>query len=314
MNDNLESVQVIKRMYSRFGYKNINNLNFFIYIMFFYLFLNYIQITTIKLYLNQTNVNIQLYNINLYNINLYNINLYNIFYSFMIGSVIIPFFIYQVSKFYKSGKIWDFIFKENYPINLISSAEKRNNEFIKYPINTYSSTFLFNIGCYMIIRSNKVYNKISSLWLGNIMNIMGLFSILWWSSSKKIIRKFDNLFMEVHLLYLSLYYISLVYKEYTTYLNVFIVLYGVFRYYYINNARIVILFILENIMSIWFCIKYKNTGDETLYYLGNVSILFGCYFKIKDYLMNYKYGTGLFHIFAPLSILFHYEWAQTVIY
>ena len=28
---------------------------------------------------------------------------------------------------------------------------------------------------------------------------------------------------------------------------------------------------------------------------------------------NYQYGTGLFHIFAPLSILLHYEWSQTVI-
>ena len=101
-----------------------------------------------------------------------------------------------------------FIFKENYPINLISSAEKRNNnELIKYPINTYSSSFLLNIGFYIILKSNTTYNKISSIWLGNIMNILGLFSILWWSTGKKIIRKFDNLFMEIHLLYLSLFYI-----------------------------------------------------------------------------------------------------------
>lgn len=308
MIDNLESVQVIKKMYSRFGYKNINNLNFFIYIMFFYLFLNYIQVTTLKIYLNKTSINRN-------TINLYDINLYNFFYSFIIGTIITPFFIYQLSKFYKSGKIWDFIFKENYPINLISSAEKRNNnELIKYPINTYSSSFLLNIGFYIILKSNTTYNKISSIWLGNIMNILGLFSILWWSTGKKIIRKFDNLFMEIHLLYLSLFYISLVYKEYTNYLNIFIVLYGVFRYYFINNARFVILFILENIMCVLLCLKYKNTGNEYLYYLGNISILFGFYFKIKDYLMNFKYGTGLFHIFAPLSILLHYEWAQTVIY
>ena len=218
MNDNLESVQVIKRMYSRFGYKNVNNLNFFIYIMFFYLFLNYIQLTTIKHYTNKTIINRN-------TINLYDINLYNILYSFIIGTIIIPFFIYQLSKFYNTQKIWDINFKD-YTIKLMSSSEKRmSNELIKYPINTYSSSFLLNIGCYIILKSNTTYNKISSIWLGNIMNILGLFSILWWSTGKKIIRKFDNLFMEIHLLYLSLFYISLVYKEYTNYLNIFIVLY-----------------------------------------------------------------------------------------
>jgi len=308
MNNNLELVQVIKKIYSRFGYINVNNLNFFSYMLFFYLLLNYIQLTTIKYYINKTIIDIN-------TINLYDINLYNILYSFIIGTIIIPFFIYKLSKYYKDSKVWDIYFKDNSPIKFISSSEKRmNNKLIKYPINTYSSSFLLNIGCYIILKSNTSYNKITSIWLGNIINILGLFSIMWWSTGKKIIRKFDNLFMEIHLLYLSLFYISLVYKEYTDYLNIFIVLYGVFRYYFINNARIVILFFLENIMGIFLCLKYKNTGNEYLYYLGNISILFGFYFKIKDYLMNFKYGTGLFHIFAPLSILLHYEWAQTVIY
>ena len=50
-----------------------------------------------------------------------------------------------------------------------------------------------------------------------------------------------------------------------------------------------------------------------LFYLGTICILIGFYYKLKDYIYNYQYGTGLFHIFAPLSILLHYEWSQTVI-
>ena len=64
--------------------------------------------------------------------------------------------------------------------------------------------------------------------------------------------------MEIHLLYLSLSYIALIYQEYTCLINLSVIVIAILRYQYINNARIVILFLLENISSIYLCIKYQN--------------------------------------------------------
>ena len=50
---------------------------------------------------------------------------------------------------------------------------------------------------------------------------------------------------------------------------------------------------------------------EFLFYLGTIYILIRFYYKLKDYIYNYQYGTGLLP-FASF-ILLHYEWSQTVI-
>ena len=118
--------------------------------------------------------------------------------------------------------------------------------------------------------------------------------------------------MEVHLLYLSISYITIINDKYTVYVNNFIVIYTLLRYYYIKNARIVILFLIEHCMSLYLCWHFQNVGNELLYHLGNLSILVGFYYKIKDYLLNCNYGTGLFHIFAPISVILHYEWSLTL--
>lgn len=301
--DNLESVQTVKNIYKKLGLKKVDG---FIYISFIYLLLNTLEFSIIKFYFNYTDQQEFKFSISEQNI----LNLKN---AFLIGSIILPSFYYILNSVYKNNEIWDRLLKDDYPSKLISSSEKRRGrKFIKYPINTYSSTFLFNVGFYLIFRGKNIENGIVAIWFGIIFNILGIFSSLWWSTSKKIIRKLDNLFMEVHLLYLSISYITIINDKYTIYVNNFIVMYTLLRYFYIKNARIVILFLFEHLMSLYLCWHYKNVGNEMLYHLGNLSILIGFYYKIKDYLLNCNYGTGLFHIFAPISILLHYEWSLTL--
>ena len=304
--DNLESVQIVKKMCQKMGYKSLKRTNGFIYISFLYLLLNTLEFTIIKLYFNYTNQKEFKFSISEQNV----LNLKN---AFMIGSIIIPCSYYILNLIYQNNKIWDKIFKEDYPTTLISSSEKRREKhFIKYPINTYSSTFLFNVGFYLIFRRKSIDNGVVAVWLGMLFNLLGIFSSLWWSTSKNIIRKLDNLFMEVHLLYLTLSYITIINPQYTNMINFYIIVYAIIRYKYIKNAKIVTLFFLEHIMSLYLCFHLKNVGNEIIYHLGNIIILMGFYYKIKDYLLKCNYGTGLFHIFAPISILLHYEWSLTL--
>ena len=300
---NLESINFITKLNKKLG------IDGFKIILGIYFLFSFIEIYSIKYYFGEIP-------------NSKNIipkqkikdNYHYIKYSFIYGSICLPILIFFFDLIYKNGKLWDILFGKDYPKHLISSSEKRKtNKFIKYPINTYSSCFLFNIGNYMILSSSDAKIKIVSMWFGIIMNILGIASCSWWASSKIQTRKMDNLLMEIHLLYLSLSYIALIYEEYTNLINLFVIVIATLRYQYINNARIVILFLLENISSMYLCIKYQNVGNEFLFYLGTLCILIGFYCKLNDYVYNYKYGTGLFHIFAPLSILLHYEWSQTVI-
>ena len=302
---NLDSVKVLKKVYSRFGCQDVEKLNIFWLLFFTTLGFNYLNISFLKYYLSNNN-----------NSTLDFFHKTFVIYGFYLGSCVSTstFMIYILNNYFLDCRFWNYFTEKDYNVKNISTSEKRlENKLVRYPINTYSSTFLFNAGIYFFLRSESVINQEATFNLGILMNIMGLFSIMWWASGKEYIRKLDNLFMEIHTIYTVLTYVTILDVEYTKYINVLILLYMYFRYLFIENAKVLVIFIFEIILGNLVMIKIGNVGNEKLYYLSNAMLMLGFYFKIKDHVLNFKYGTGFLHLFAPLSIILHFEWSQSLI-
>ena len=303
---NLDAVKVLKRVYSRFGYQDVEKLNIFWLLFFSFLSFNNLNLSFLKYYfnisINDNNSTIDFFHKELF------------IYGFYLGTCLSTSMIYILNNYFLDSRFWNYITKKDYNIKNISTSEKRlENRLVRYPINTYSSTFLFNAGIYLLLRSENVINQEATFNLGIFMNLMGLLSVMWWSSSKEYIRKLDNLFMEIHTIYTVLTYITIIDVKYTELINVLILLYIYFRYLFIENAKVLVVFLFEIILGNLVMIKMENVGNENLYYLSNAMLMLGFYFKVKDHVLNFRYGTGLFHFFAPLSIILHFEWSQSLI-
>ena len=62
-------------------------------------------------------------------------------------------------NYFLDSRFWNYITKKDYNIKNIPTSEKRYEiDFMNYLINTYSSTFLFNAGIYLLFRSENVIN------------------------------------------------------------------------------------------------------------------------------------------------------------
>lgn len=314
----LEPIIVTKKICKYFKYSFVNpfyNLLLILTIVYsFDLFL----INLIKNKYNNNNNNNDNNNnlINLYNF--INKEYYNIIYnSFIINIFLISTLIYILDNyiFKNHGQIWNYISSNYYCKNKISSSEFRyENNLVKYKINTYSSTFFLFIGNYLFIRSNYVSNKLSTINAGYFMIIIGILSILWWSSTLTIIRKLDHIFMETHSVYLSLSFITLINNNYVKIINILIILFILLRFYTLNqNAKIGNVLLFKKIMIFSLCLYFKNVGNVLLLSISNLFILLSFIMKVTDNVFNFKWGTGLFHIFAPLGLLLSYEWSQTLV-
>ena len=223
--------------------------------------------------------------------------------------------------FYSLNKIfmcdfWDFL-GITVNDNMISSSEiKKDNKLIYYPKNMYSSSCQICAGTYLMIRSYYVINYKTTFILGINMYFMGIFSYLWWSSSKEIIRKLDHLFMELHCISLCFSFISLIGFHYDYDIENELVLITLFytyiRYSFITRAKIGILILFINVCSLTLIISLKNVGNIDLYYGGFISILFGSYIKTIDKLSGFIWGTALFHLFASITFVLCFEWSQTL--
>ena len=167
-----------------------------------------------------------------------------------------------------------------------------------------------------MIRSNTVINYKTTLLLGINMYLVGIFSYLWWCSSKAIIRKLDHLFMELHCISLSVSFISLIGFNYNYNIETGLVFttlfYTYFRFKLINRAKLGILIFSINICALFLIISIKNVGNINLYYGGFISIIFGVVTKSIDKLYSFIWGTALFHLFASLTFVLCFEWSQTL--
>ena len=242
---------------------------------------------------------------------------YNIYYYCLVWGVIYPSMIIGISDILiRSEKVWNYFFKDTYSKNLLTTSEnRRDNRLVKYPINAYSSLFLFYSGNYFILRSNYVYNDIATYCLGIMMHTMGTFSFLWWASGKTFLRYIDNIFVEIHPIYTGLVGFTLIDKKSTTIINVFTVMLIVFRYLSLKTrAKLGLAVMICKTCEIILCYVKGNVGNLYLYYLGVFTVLFGFYLKVMDDSFNYKLGTGWFHIFASIAVIIHYEWGQSLLY
>ena len=222
---------------------------------------------------------------------------------------------YTLNKLFVCS-FWDFL-GITVNDNMISSSElKHNNKLIYYPKNAYSSSCQICAGAYLMIRSYTVINYKTTFILGFNMYFMGIFSYLWWSSSKEIIRVIDHLFMELHCISLSFSFISLLGFSYDYNIENDLLLitlfYAYFRFRLLTRAKLGILILFINMSSLLLIISIKNVGNINLYYGGFISILFGLFMKTIDKLYDFTWGTALFHLFASLTFIFSYEWSQTL--
>lgn len=237
-------------------------------------------------------------------------------YENLILSFYIPVLIFYILNKLFSFNFWDFL-GITVNDNLISSSEpKQYNKLIYYPINTYSSSFQICAGTYFIMRSSFVINYKTTFILGVSVYCLGVFSYLWWSSSKEIIRKIDHLFMELHCISLGFSFISLIgfNSNYNieNVLNFIIFFYAYIRFKFINKAKIGLCIIFVNICAFILMFNLKNIGYINLYYGGYLSILIGIFTKSLDKLYKFIWGTAFFHLFASLSFILCFEWSQTL--
>lgn len=243
--------------------------------------------------------------------NILNENIYDLCLSFNIPILIF----YILNKLFMCS-FWDFL-GDTVKNDVISSSElKQDNKLIYYPRNAYSSSCQICAGAYLMIRSYDVINYKTTFILGINMYYMGLFSYLWWSSSKEIIRKLDHLFMELHCISLSFSFISLIGFNYDYDIENELVLitlfYTYFRFGLMTRAKLGILILCINICALYLIISIKNVGNINLYYGGFISILFGLIFKSIDRINKFMWGTALFHLFASLTFILCFEWSQTL--
>jgi hypothetical protein len=158
--------------------------------------------------------------------------------------------------------------------------------------------------------------------LGSVTMGLGIFSFMWWSSNKIIIRLYDHLFMEIHCMYLGFRYISLIGLNYNTDIENYLILIGIIypliRIRYINKASIGLFYLFTNVSAGALIIVSENVGYINLYNIGFIFSILAFLFKTIDILYNFTWGTCLFHLFAALSILFCFEWSlsleQIIIY
>ena len=171
-------------------------------------------------------------------------------FSNLILSFNIPILIFYILNKLFMCDLWDFL-GDTVKNDVISSSEtKQDNKLIYYPRNTYSSSCQICAGVYLMIRSHSVINYKTTFILGINMYSMGLFSYLWWSSSKEIIRKLDHLFMELHCISLSFSFISLIGFNYDydieNELLLITLFYTYFRFGLMTRAKLGILILYIN--------------------------------------------------------------------
>ena len=226
-----------------------------------------------------------------------------------------------ILKFYILNKIckcdiWNFL-GNTVDNDLVSSSEpKQYNKVVYYPKNTYSSSCQICAGVYFMIRSYSVVNYKSTFILGVNMYCMGIFSYVWWSSSKEIIRIIDHLFMELHCISLCFSFISLI--GFNSNYNIenelgFIsLLYACVRFRLLTRAKLGILILFINLCMLALIISLQNVGNINLYYGGLISILFGVFAKAIDKQYRFIWGTALFHLLASITFVLCFEWSQTL--
>ena len=339
MNDNLhvkkEDLEILKTskdIASLFGFKKIGAYYSLVFSAFLLYLLFYININLVRInieYIQQDTVNKTIYFKNKYQnyetyvkgntnfVDFVHLECYNIYYYGLVWGVIYPSIMICIfDVITKNSNFWDYSFENTYPKKLLTTSEtRRENRFVKYPINAYSSLFLFYSGNYFILRSNYVYNQDATYYLGLMMHTMGTFSFVWWASGKTFLRYMDNIFVEIHPIYLGLTYFTLIDKDYITNINIIITLLIIFRYITLKTrAKLGLAVMISKSCEIILCYIKGNVGNLYLYYLGVFSILIGFYLKVMDDTFNYKWGTGWFHLFASLAVIIHYEWGQTLLY
>jgi len=284
------------------------------YIIIFTIFIIFEVFYILTQYLNELYENenefIYIYNSSVITTNLYK-HIHYLSLSFNIPILIF----YILNKIYNTT-FWNFLGQTVHNDIITSSEKKQHNKLIYYPKNTYSSSCQICAGVYFIIRCNTVINYKTTFILGINTCLMGVFSYLWWSSSKGIVRKIDHLFMELHCISLSFSFISLLGFTYDYNIENELLLitlyYTYFRATFIKRAKVGILILFINMSALLLMINLKNVGNLDLYYGGFISILTGLIFKTIDAIYGFIWGTAFFHMFASLAFVLCFEWSQTL--
>ena len=92
---------------------------------------------------------------------------------------------------------------------MLSSTEPQQvGRFILRRWNTYSSHAHTTAGAYVLVRSTDTKGPVSSVLFGASLLVLSLLSHAWWASRRRLACHVDNLFMEAHIVALSLVIVS----------------------------------------------------------------------------------------------------------
>jgi len=253
------------------------------------------------------------------------INIIKLYYFFDLKNFIITLIlsIFIVGIFYILDKNldksnWDFLgyseSKDDIPASESSSESKHDNDFIKRKFNAHSSVSHCTVGIYILLNINRM-SKIyySSILFGILLIILGLVSYSRWSSSKKLAKKIDHLFMEAHINGLIVIFLSILFPKLE---KIFVlsciglIIYRYFTYDTTYHLTIRSYFLLLLIFITTY--QFKSSGNINILIYACILTLGGLIPKIADTTKNFKYGTALFHFMESFGFIMFYFWAKTI--
>ena len=229
------------------------------------------------------------------------------------ASLFLPTTLFFVLDTKLTSSSWDW--QGEYSTMLSSTEPQQVGRFILRRWNTYSSHAHTTAGAYVLVRSTDTKGPVSSVLFGASLLVLSLLSHAWWASRRRLACHVDNLFMEAHIVALSLVIVSpALPPAYESWLVLATVAATLLRGVTFSGEAALFPCVALLVGSSLYAVRsLGGSGQLELFAAGLALALAGVVFKLADASGDgCWWGTAVFHYMEAAGFTTLFLWAQTL--